>query len=93
LYGQLPALSFYLQMPSSFNPWSDLRSYSLGKMEQDMRQLRSEIKEKGKVRPVVIAENSVKLSEDDAKWKLICEFMEEYEYKETFTNEKFTVWE
>lgn len=26
LYGNVPALSFYLQMPSAFNPWSDLRS-------------------------------------------------------------------
>lgn len=93
LYGQLPALSFYLEMPSAFNPWSDLRSYSLTKMGQDMERLRGEIKEKSKERPVVIAENSVKQSEDDAKWQLICEFMEEYDYKETFINDKFTVWE
>ena len=80
-------------MPSSFNPWSDLRSYSLSQMEKDMTELEGEIEHKGKMRPVVIAENSVKQSEDDAKWQLICEFMEAYDYKETFTNEKFTVWE
>lgn len=39
LYGQIPALSYYLQMPSAFNPWSDLRSYSLKTMEQDMGEL------------------------------------------------------
>lgn len=93
LYGQLPALSFYLQMPSAFNPWSDLRSYSLSRMEQDMAELRGEIEHKGKGRPVVIAENGLKQVTDDSKWKLICEFMEAYDYKETFTNEKFTVWE
>lgn len=93
LYGQLPALSFYLQMPSAFNPWSDLRSYSLSRMEKDMAGLCSEIDHKGKVHPVVIAENKIKQDSDDAKWRLICEFMETYGYEETFTNEKFTVWE
>lgn len=93
LYGQLPALSFYLQMPSAFNPWSDLRSYSISQMEKDMAELQGKIEHKGKMRPVVIAENGVKQATDDSKWKLICEFMEEYGYEETFTNEKFTVWE
>lgn len=93
LYGQLPALSFYLQMPSAFNPWSDLRSYSLAKMEQDMSRLQKEIDIEGKESPVVIAENGVKQSKDDAKWQLIQEFMEAYGYEETFLNEKFTVWE
>lgn len=27
LYGQIPALSYYLQMPPAFNSWSDLRSF------------------------------------------------------------------
>ena len=42
---------------------------------------------------MVIAENGVKQSKDDAKWQLIQEFMEAYGYEETFLNEKFTVWE
>ncbi|MCM1553425.1 MAG: hypothetical protein NC092_12120, partial [Butyrivibrio sp.] len=36
LFGQIPAMSYYLQMPSAFNPWSDLRSYSYETMASDL---------------------------------------------------------
>lgn len=67
LYGWIPALSYYLQMPSAFNPWSDLASYSLEAMERDMGQLEGEIREKGRERPVVILEDAYAraLSEQD----------------------------
>ncbi len=58
LYGDIPAISYYLQMPSAFNPWSDLDSYSPETMEQDLKQLRGEIGEKGKDKPVIILERT-----------------------------------
>ena len=56
LYGELPALSFYLQMPSAFNPWSDLRSYSLETMEQAMKETADALAADPEKRPVVIVE-------------------------------------
>lgn len=41
LYGNIPALSYYLQMPSAFNPWSSLDSYSRGAMEQALAEVSS----------------------------------------------------
>lgn len=38
LYGNIPALSFYLQMPSAFNPWSNLDSYSRSAMEEALER-------------------------------------------------------
>lgn len=99
LYGDIPSLSFYLQMPSAFNPWSDLDSYNISAMEQDTQELCGEIDEKGKGRPVVIAENTYVAYEEsgegieDAKWLLISQFMKQYGYEKSFSNEKFTVWE
>ena len=58
LYGDIPAISYYLQMPSAFNPWSDLDSYSPETMEQELKQLRGEIGEKGKDKPVIILERT-----------------------------------
>ncbi len=38
-YGYIPALSFYLQMPSAFNPWMDLASYKYDVMKENMYNL------------------------------------------------------
>ena len=61
LYGEIPSLSYYLQMPSAFNPWSDLRSYSLETMEKDMAQLEKDMAEKGAKKPVILLENTYAL--------------------------------
>ena len=90
LYGNIPALSYYLQMPSAFNPWSDLRSYH---PDQMAAQLQS-IMEAGE-KPVVIL-NMEKLVENlvvDTKRELLIEFMGQMNYKETFRNEKFVVYQ
>ena len=57
LYGDIPALSFYLQMPSAFNPWSDLDSYATEVMEKELDLLSGLIGEKGREKPVIIVEN------------------------------------
>ena len=61
LYGEIPAISYYLQMPSAFNPWCDLDSYSLETMRQDLRELEGEIGEKGEDKPVIILERTYAL--------------------------------
>lgn len=55
LYGQIPSLSFYLEMPSAFNPWSDLASYQASVMEEAFSELHEEMTA-GKEAPVVILE-------------------------------------
>jgi len=67
LYGGIPALSYYLQMPSAFNPWSDLASYGQEVMESELAQLGAEMARTGAAepedaagraeRPVIILEN------------------------------------
>lgn len=58
LYGYVPSLSYYLQMPSAFNPWSDLRSYSIETMKSDLTETAGMMTEKGAERPVIIVENA-----------------------------------
>lgn len=91
LYGKIPSLSFYLQMPSAFNPWSDLPSYSVSVMEEELQKLDGE-------RPVVIAEKNYGVYEaekilQDEKWQLISQFMKQNGYRLTFSNDKFYVWQ
>ena len=51
LYGDIPAVSFYLGMPSAFNPWSDLASYGIEVMRKDMEKTQAK-----EILPVVILE-------------------------------------
>ncbi len=57
LFGNIPAMSYYLQMPSAFNPWSDLDSYNEKVMGAALTDTIREIGE-GKERPVVLLEAS-----------------------------------
>lgn len=57
LYGQIPSLSYYLQMPSAFNPWSDLRSYSAETMREALEEVNAEMTQ-GTESPVMIVENA-----------------------------------
>lgn len=65
LYGNIPSLSYYLQMPAAFNPWSDLDSYGFEVMESDLKELAGQIREKGKDRPVIIVEHDYVLYEEE----------------------------
>lgn len=58
LYGNIPALSFYLQMPSAFNPWSSLDSYSTAAMEEALAEVAAEIDASAQPEktPVIIVE-------------------------------------
>lgn len=106
LYGQVPALSYYLQMPSAFNPWSDLLSYSKEVMAEELQKL-------GGKTPVIILGNTYALYEEggrealqasavaekeqtkilsDEKWELLQDFMQENGYGQTFRNEMFAVY-
>ena len=99
LYGYIPSLSFYLEMPSAFNPWSDLASYSTASMEAAMEEMKRELAE-GKEPPIVILNKdcAVDIQADlaaagDAKLSMIVQFMKDYNYKETFSNDKFVLYE
>ncbi|MCH5340600.1 MAG: hypothetical protein J1E01_03945 [Acetatifactor sp.] len=56
LYGWIPSLSYYLQMPSAFNPWSDLDSYSVEQMALDLEETAEACKRDPEYRPVIIIE-------------------------------------
>ena len=56
IYGQIPALSYYLQMPAAFNPWPDLDSYQIGQLELDMQKMQERMDAEDAYRPVVLLE-------------------------------------
>ncbi len=98
LYGNVPGLSFYMEMAPAMNVWSDLRSYDYEIMAQDLYEIEG--------RPVILmsAECGQYVTDRDGtrlfwdataqqKMDLLCSYIEEKGYRETFRNEKFVVYE
>lgn len=54
LFGNIPALSYYLGMPPAFNTWSDLDSYVCEVMEADLENLTKEVESGVRMRPVIL---------------------------------------
>lgn len=92
LYGNIPSLSYYLQMPPAFNSWSDLRSYSYHTMQGDLEETERRMAQGG-ARPVVLADYLREGMEEDEKWKLIWDFMERNGYELTWSNDRFAFYE
>lgn len=98
VYGQIPGLAYYMQMPPAMNIWGDLLSYDYKIMEQDLEKLEG--------RPVILLSDDCAqyVSDRDGtglfweetaeeKMKLICSYIEENGYQMTFLNKKFAVFE
>lgn len=105
-YGGVPSLSYYLQMPAAFNPWSVLASYSVETMAAELDKLENETPviildnlyavyeekgEKGLTEGLVTEEKRSEMLSDE-KWELLQAFMEKKGYEQTFRNEKFAVY-
>ena len=70
LFGGVPSMSFYLEMPSAFNPWSDLISYSTSTMEEALSLLSKEIEE-GEEMPIVLLEHKITIYMEEGEEGLI----------------------
>lgn len=56
LYGHIPSLSYYLQMPFAITSWPDLPSYNYEVMVADLERLAEEIARGQKRKPVLLLE-------------------------------------
>ncbi len=56
LYGQIPAMSYYLQMPFAITAWPDLRSYQYEVMAAQLEELAGEIDRGVRDKPVLLLE-------------------------------------
>lgn len=56
LYGQIPSLSYYLQMPFAITAWPDLPSYNYSVMVEDLQRLADGIGGGQKQKPVLLLE-------------------------------------
>lgn len=105
LYGQIPALSYILDMPPAISTsWPDLASYNYEVLEEDMEKLRGQ--PSGSKKPLIIlgagpaqwiggAEMTAEekaYHKLDEKWELIYGYMTEQGYEECYGNGMFFVY-
>lgn len=103
-YGQIPGMAYYMELTPAMNTWGDLRSYSSKTMHKDLQEVEAEMQERGQ-RPLVMLEASHGLYQQgqmgaelfwdktaEQKLKLLCDFMEKYDYELIFSNEKFAIY-
>ena len=106
LYGDVPALSAYLRMPFVMSPWPELPSYSAETFETELKAVVDGLEEN---RPVIILsqkfynfltslEENVRDTDyfktnDGFKLTLLREMIQENNYKVTFENEGYVIFE
>ncbi len=94
LYGNIPALSYYLDMPFAISAWPDLASYTHEVMAVDMEKIESKIL-RGEEAPLILLEYSSEerlFLETDNKQTLLVDFINKYDYQKVFENEKFVLY-
>ncbi len=106
LYGQIPALSYMLDMPPALSTsWPDLASYNYEVMAEDMEKLRNMPADQQ--RPLIIVGagpeqwiRGAEMTEAELayymlneKWEMIYDYMVEQGYEKTYGNGMFTVYE
>ncbi len=106
LYGDVPALSAYLRMPFVMSPWPELPSYATETFETELQAVEDGLAEN---RPVIILshkfynfltslEENVRDTDyfktnDGFKLTLLREMIQENNYKVTFENEGYVIFE
>lgn len=54
LYGDIPALSYYLRMPFAISPWPDLASYNYSIMKEDLQEIEEQVAKGDRELPVIL---------------------------------------
>lgn len=109
LYGEIPGLSYFLDMPTAISTsWPDLDSYRMVQFKEDMTEVEENMETN---RPVVIVSSAiaayrgedaeayewfgvdVEAYDADEKIALLLQFLDEYDYEETFCNMRYAVYE
>ncbi len=92
LYGDIPGLSYYLDMPSALNTsWSDLGSNPVETMETSIRSIDAG---NTKTRPIVVLSRKIyEVPDNSVKLNLVNQYINDNNYQTTFMNDRFVVFE
>lgn len=106
LYGQIPAVSYILDMPPAISTsWPDLASYHYAVMAEDMEKLRMKPPEEGRplvilgtngpeqwIRGAALSEEEIRQYMLNEKWEMLYRYMVEEGYEKVYENAVFVVY-
>ncbi len=92
LFGNVPALSYYLQMPPAFNSWCDLASYSSDTLEEALWEEELQIRENGSEGPVVLVDWQDGGLEANDHGEMVLQFMGRNGYELAWQNDRFAIY-
>lgn len=102
LYGGIPSMAYYLDMPFVFTSWPDLRSFNKEVLQQNLSELEQRIDLGEEEYPVLLLGNSQgkdlveaitsKATDlQDEKLILLVQFAEKYQYELQYESDKFVL--
>lgn len=56
VYGEIPAMPYFLEMPFAISSWPDLRSYNYSVLQKDLSKIQEDVSVNGRELPVVLME-------------------------------------
>lgn len=90
LYYNVPSLAFFMSLkPVLSTTWPDLESFSAAKMEEEMKEVSQKLREGGE-KPLIIM--GCEPEGEDAKMKLIRDFVQEFAYEQVFSYDSIFVY-
>ncbi|MBR4084566.1 MAG: hypothetical protein IKK33_09845 [Lachnospiraceae bacterium] len=114
LYGDIPVMSYILQMPFALSAWPDMRSYNYTVMEADLQAIEDGAVQGNRELPIILLEKKqgtyvvsgkeglkelsyedkvITVLESDKKLQLLSRMIERQNYRLTFENDKFMLFE
>lgn len=91
LYGYIPAMSYYLEMPFAITAWPDLRSYHYSVMQEDLEKIAQEIEQQDRICPVLLLERAPGLYLTQDRECFLAAGYTEAKYEELAADEKLTL--
>lgn len=114
LYGKIPSMSYYLEMPFAITAWPDLASYNYTVMQSDLQKIEEDVATQGRELPIILMEKAhgmyagggeallvtwgydeagiAKLAAD-RKLQLLGDFINKHNYRATFENDTFVLFQ
>ena len=94
LYGDIPALSYYLDRPSALSStWPDLNTFDTVQFADELKLISARIEQGDYMHPMVIINSNLTEQKEKSEKKITLDiFLAQHNYQQIFKNNQFTIY-